>query len=72
MKKYIYMIMSASERRRKPQGLKIYGKLFTGMSSFKYLGNVINNGSRNDNCVKERMQAKTGFTLQILAYLKAK
>jgi hypothetical protein len=47
-----YMIMSTSEYRRKPQDLKVGGKLFTEVSSFKYLGNMINNGNRNDNCVK--------------------
>jgi hypothetical protein len=49
--------MSTSESRRKPQDLKVEGKLFTGVSSFKYLGNMINNGNINDNCVKERIQA---------------
>jgi hypothetical protein len=49
--------MSTSENRRKPQDLKVEGKLFTGVSSFKYLGNIIINGSRNDNCVTERIQA---------------
>jgi hypothetical protein len=28
-----------------------------GVSSFKYLGNIINNDNRNDNCVRERIQA---------------
>jgi hypothetical protein len=51
------MIVSTSESRRKPQDLKVEGKLFTGMSGFKYLGNVINNGNRNYICVKERIQA---------------
>jgi hypothetical protein len=32
-----YTIMSTSESRRKPQDLKIEGKLFAGMCSFKYL-----------------------------------
>jgi hypothetical protein len=27
------------------------------VSSFKYLGNVINNENINNNCVKERIQA---------------
>jgi hypothetical protein len=49
--------MSASESRRKPQDLKVERKLFAGVSSFKYFGNVINNGNRNDNCIKERIQA---------------
>jgi hypothetical protein len=48
--------MSTSENRRKPQDLKVEGKLFTGVSSFEYLGNMIDNGNRNDNCVKERIQ----------------
>jgi hypothetical protein len=30
--------MSTSESRRKPQDLKVEGKLFTGVSGFKYLG----------------------------------
>jgi hypothetical protein len=52
-----YMIMLTSQSRRKPQDLKVERKLFTGVSSFKYLGNTINNGNRNDNCIKERIQA---------------
>jgi hypothetical protein len=47
------MITSTSESRRKPQDLKLEGKAFMGVSSFKYLGNAIN----NDNCVRERIQA---------------
>jgi hypothetical protein len=62
------------------QDLKIEGKLFTGVSSFKYLRNVNNNGNRNNNCIKERIQTalrkgyklKTRLTLQILANLKTK
>jgi hypothetical protein len=46
------MIMSTSGSRRKPKNLKTEGKLFTGVSSFKYLGNMVNNGNRNYNCVK--------------------
>jgi hypothetical protein len=52
-----YMIMSTSESRRKPQDSKVEGISFMGVSSFKYLGNMINNGNRNDNCVRERIQA---------------
>jgi hypothetical protein len=51
------MIMLTSESRRKPQDLKVEGKLFMGVSSFIYLGNMINNDNRNDNCVKVRIQA---------------
>jgi hypothetical protein len=39
-----YMIMSAPESRRKTKDLKVEGKLFAGVSSIKYLGNMINNG----------------------------
>jgi hypothetical protein len=50
------MIMSSSESRREPQDLKIEGELFTRLCSFQYLGNAINNGYRNDNCVTERIK----------------
>jgi hypothetical protein len=32
-----YVIMSTSESSRKPQDLKVDGKSFMGVSSFKYL-----------------------------------
>jgi hypothetical protein len=67
-----YMIMSASESRRKPQDLKVEGKLFTGVSGFKYLGNKINNGNRNDNRVKESIQARNMAYLANLTILKSK
>jgi hypothetical protein len=51
------MIVSTSNSRRKPEDLKVEGKSFMGVSIFKYLGNMINNDNRNDNCVKERIQA---------------
>jgi hypothetical protein len=41
--------LSTSVSRRKTQGLKVEGNLFTGVSGFKYLGNMINNGNINDN-----------------------
>jgi hypothetical protein len=49
--------MLTSESIKKAQDLKVERKSFTGVSSFKYLGNMINNGNRNDNCVKEWIQA---------------
>jgi hypothetical protein len=52
-----YMIMSTSDSRRKPEDLKVEGKSFMGVRSFKYVGNMINNDTRTDNCVKERIQA---------------
>jgi hypothetical protein len=65
-------IMSTSESRRKPQDLKIEGKQFAGVSSFKYLGNVINNGNRNDNCVKKRIQTGNRAYFANLGTLKSK
>jgi hypothetical protein len=67
-----YMIMSTSESRRKPQDLKIERKLFTGASSFKYLGNMINNGNRSDSRFKERFNLEIRLTLHILPHIKAK
>jgi hypothetical protein len=52
-----YMIMSTSENRMKTQDLKIEGKSFMGVNNFKYLGNMLSNDNRNDNCVKEMIQA---------------
>jgi hypothetical protein len=67
-----YMNMSTSESRRKPQDLKVERKLFTGVSRFKYLGNMINNGNRNDNCVKDRIQAGNRAYFANLSALKSK
>jgi hypothetical protein len=67
-----YMIVSTSESRRKPQDLKKEGKLFAGVSSLKYLGNVINNGNRNNNCVKESIQAGNRAYVANLSTLKSK
>jgi hypothetical protein len=43
-----------------------------GVSSFKYLGNMINNDNRNDNCVKERIQAGNRAYFANLRTLKSK
>jgi hypothetical protein len=43
-----------------------------GVSSFKYLGNMINNDNRNDNCVKERIQAGNRDCFANLRTLKSK
>jgi hypothetical protein len=42
------------------------------VSSFKYLGNVINNSKRNDNYVKERIQAGNRAHFANLSTLKSK
>jgi hypothetical protein len=51
---------------------KTEGKLFAGVSSFKYLGNVINNVNRNDNCVKDRIRARTRAYFANMSKLKSK
>ena len=48
--------MSAVRNRRELQNLRIGNKIFEGVSEFKYLGNIIENKSRNDKCIKERIQ----------------
>jgi hypothetical protein len=64
--------MSTSESRRKPQDLKVEGKSFMGVSSFKRLGNMLNNDNRNDNCVKERIQARNRAYFANLRILRSK
>jgi hypothetical protein len=49
--------MPTSESRRKPQDWKAEGKLFAGLSNFKYLGIVDIKGNRDDNSVKETLEA---------------
>ena len=51
------MIISTSENRRKPQQLKIGEKIFEGVTKFKYLGNVTDNGNQVNECIKDRIQA---------------
>jgi hypothetical protein len=63
------MIMSS---RRKLQDLKTEGKIFAGVSSFKYLGNVINNGIIDDNCVKERIQTESRAYFANICILRSK
>jgi hypothetical protein len=66
------MIMLTSENRRKTQDLKVEGKSFMGMSNFKYLGNMLSNDNRNDNCVKEMIQAGNRAYFANLRLLKGK
>jgi hypothetical protein len=67
-----YMIMSMSENRRKTQDLKVEGKSFMGVSNFIYLGNMLSNDNRNDNCVKEMIQAGNRAYFANLRLLKSK
>jgi hypothetical protein len=64
--------MSTSDSRRKLEDLKVEGKSFMGVCSFKYLGNMINNYNRNDNCVKERIQAENRAYFANVRILKSK
>jgi hypothetical protein len=52
-KKIKYMIVSATQIGRQTQNWKIGDKVFERVSSFKYLGNVINKEGRISECVKE-------------------
>jgi hypothetical protein len=58
--------------RRKPQDLKVEGKLFTGVSSFKYLGNIINMAVQIIIALWKQYKLETGLISQILSHLKAK
>jgi hypothetical protein len=64
--------MSTSDSRRKPEDLNVEGKSFMGVCSFKYLGNMINNDNRYDNCVKERIQAVNRACFANLRVFKSK
>jgi hypothetical protein len=56
-KKTKYMIMSASESGQKLKDHHIGNKIFEGMSTFKYLANIIDNENKIGSCVMKRMQA---------------
>jgi hypothetical protein len=64
--------MSTPESTRKQQELKIGRKSFAGVSSFKHLGNVINNGNRIDNCVKKIIQDENMVYFANLSTTKSK
>jgi hypothetical protein len=57
MRKTTYMIISATQKGRQTQNLKVGDKVFESISSFKYLGNVIAKEGRIRTCVKDRIQA---------------
>jgi hypothetical protein len=54
-KKTKYMIVSATQRGRQTQNWQV-DKVFERVSSFRYLGNVINEEGRVSECVKDRIQ----------------
>jgi hypothetical protein len=50
------MIVAAARKGGQTQNWKVRGKVFERVSSFKYLGNVINKDGRISECVKDRIQ----------------
>jgi hypothetical protein len=50
------MVVSATQKGRETQNWKVGDKVFERVSSFKYLGNVINNDGRIFECIKDRIQ----------------
>jgi len=50
------MIASATQKGRQTQNWKVGNKVFERVSSYKYLGNVINKEGRISECVKDRIQ----------------
>ena len=67
-----YMFMSTVRNRREPQNLRIGNKEFEGVSEFKYLGNIIENKSQNDKCIKERIQTGNQAYYTNIQMLKSK
>ena len=55
-KKAKYMIVSTTQKGQQTQNWKLGDKVFEKVSSFKYLGNVINKEGRISECVKDRIQ----------------
>jgi hypothetical protein len=52
-----YMTISTRPNGRQIQNLKVGDKIFEGVSSFRYLGNVIDKEGRIGECIKDRRQA---------------
>ena len=50
------MMVSATQKGRRTQNWKVGDKVFERLSSFRYLGNVINHYGRISECVKDRLQ----------------
>jgi hypothetical protein len=56
-KKTKYMTVSATQKGSQTQNWKVGDKVFERVSSFKYLGNIINKEGRISECIKDRIQA---------------
>ena len=57
-KKTKYMIVSATQMGRQTQNLESKKQSNERVSSFKYLGNLIDKEGRMSECVKDRIQAE--------------
>ena len=66
------MFMTAAGNTRKPHNLRIGNKEFEGVSELKYLGNIIENNSRNGRCIKERIQTRNKAHYANLQMLESK
>jgi sorting nexin-29 len=55
-KKTKYTIVSATQKGQQTQNWKVGDKVFERVSSFKYLGNVLNKEGKKRECVKVRIQ----------------
>jgi hypothetical protein len=53
-----FMIVSATQKGRQTQNWKVGDIVFERMSSLKYLGNVIDEEGRINECVKDRIQLR--------------
>ena len=51
-----YMIVPATQKGRQTQNWNLGDKIFENVSSFRYIGNVINNEGSISECVKDRIQ----------------
>jgi hypothetical protein len=52
-----YMTISTTPNGRQIQNMKVGDKIFEGVSSLRYLGNVIDKEGRIGECIKDRIQA---------------
>jgi hypothetical protein len=56
-KKTKYMFAAATQKGRHTQNWQLGDKVFERVTSFKYLGNVMNEEGRTSECVRDRIQA---------------
>jgi len=59
-----FMIVSATQKGRQTQNWKVGDIVFERVSSFKYLGNVINEEGRINECVKDNTNREQSICSQ--------